>query len=320
MEEALAKAFGTFTERARHEVPDLRDAIADTNPDALLIDITTVGAAALADAAGLPWAQSIPLFQSFTPGPGAATGLRSRAVLPRPRARPRGAQRPETSARAGAADEPGRGLARPVVPVLHRAAARACRPRVPAVVPLRRPGPLGAAGARPVLARRAPGAARHRERSSEFQNDHALIETALLALSDEPVGVAVSTAAHDPEAFAAPANARLERWLPHGALLAPRGMRRLPRRHGHHAEDARRRRAALHRPVRARPVRSRRTRRGPRRRHVPAARRAQPQTRCEPPCGMRSRCVTAQRRSPARSLVPEAPQQPRRHSRPSSRP
>ena len=55
--------------------------------------------------------------------------------------------------------------------------------------------------------------------SSEFQNDHVLIETALLALSDEPVCVAVSTAAHDPEAFAAPANARLERWLPHGALL-----------------------------------------------------------------------------------------------------
>jgi MGT family glycosyltransferase len=56
--------------------------------------------------------------------------------------------------------------------------------------------------------------------SSEFQHDHALIETALRALADEPVGVAVSTAAHDPESFAAPANARLARWLPHGALLS----------------------------------------------------------------------------------------------------
>ena len=89
MEEALAKALGTFTERARHEVPDLLRAIADTDPDALLIDITTVGAAALADAAGLPWAQSIPLFQSFTPGPGAPPVFASSrtASLPSPASR-----------------------------------------------------------------------------------------------------------------------------------------------------------------------------------------------------------------------------------------
>src|ERR1700752_881229 len=32
MEEALAQAFGTFAERARHEIPDLRAAIADVDP------------------------------------------------------------------------------------------------------------------------------------------------------------------------------------------------------------------------------------------------------------------------------------------------
>ena len=161
MEEALAKAFGTFTERARHEVPDLRGAIADTDPDALLVDITTVGAAALADAVGLPWAQSIPLFQSFTPGPGAPPvfGLVPYCLAPEPGLEVLNGPRRERRPRA--ADEPGRGLARPAVPVLHRAAARASRPRVPAVVPLRRPRPLGAAGARA-----RPGSTSCRSRSS----------------------------------------------------------------------------------------------------------------------------------------------------------
>jgi MGT family glycosyltransferase len=55
--------------------------------------------------------------------------------------------------------------------------------------------------------------------SSEFQADDSLIATAIEALGDEDVGVAVSTAAHDPARFEKPANARLERWLPHGQLL-----------------------------------------------------------------------------------------------------
>jgi len=37
---------------------------------------------------------------------------------------------------------------------------------------------------------------------------------------DEDVVVAASTAAHDPAGFDAPPNARVERWLPHGQLLA----------------------------------------------------------------------------------------------------
>src|SRR3981081_1767120 len=49
-EGGLAKAFETFAERTTHEVPDLRRAIAEVDPDGLLIDITTVGAAALAEA------------------------------------------------------------------------------------------------------------------------------------------------------------------------------------------------------------------------------------------------------------------------------
>jgi MGT family glycosyltransferase len=55
--------------------------------------------------------------------------------------------------------------------------------------------------------------------STEYQNDGRLIETALAALADEPVRVVATTASLDPAAFRAPANARVERFLPHGPLL-----------------------------------------------------------------------------------------------------
>ncbi|GAC1320298.1 MAG: glycosyltransferase [Thermoleophilaceae bacterium] len=219
MEEALAKALGTFAERARHEVGDLRDAIADTGPDALLVDITTVGAAALADATGLPWAQSIPLFQSFTPGPGAPPvfGLVPYCLAPEPGLEVLNGPRREVGLEplmspddvwraplhlyytAPPLEHPDLGFPpsfRFVGPGLWEPPA----PTPPWLDDL--PEPLVIVSA-----------------SSEFQRDHALVETALLALAQEPVSVAVSTAAHDPAMFAAPANARLERWLPHTALL-----------------------------------------------------------------------------------------------------
>lgn len=219
MEEALAKAFGTFAERSRHEVPDLRDAIADTDPDALLVDITTVGAAALAEASGLPWAQWIPLFQSFTPGPGAPPvfGLVPYCLAPEPGLEVLNGPRREVGLEPlTSPDDVWRAprylyfTAPPLEdadlgfpPSFSFVGPGLWEP--PAPVPSwldELPDPLVVVSA-----------------SSEFQHDHALIETALLALGNEPVSVAVSTAAHDPRTFTAPANARLERWLPHGALL-----------------------------------------------------------------------------------------------------
>jgi UDP:flavonoid glycosyltransferase YjiC (YdhE family) len=219
MEDALAKAFATFAERAGHEVSDLRDAIAETNPDALLIDITTVGAAALADAAGLPWAQSIPLFQSFTPGPGAPPtfGLVPYCLAPELGLEVLNAPRREVGLEplrspdeawraplhlyytAPPLEDPDLGFP----PSFRFVGPGLWEPPAPApswIDELLEPLVIVSV-------------------SSEFQRDHALIETALLALAQDPVGVAVSTAAHDPEAFSPPANARLERWLPHGALL-----------------------------------------------------------------------------------------------------
>jgi UDP:flavonoid glycosyltransferase YjiC (YdhE family) len=219
LEEALAKAFGTFTERARHEVGDLRDAIADTGPDVLLIDITTVGAAALADAAGLPWAQSIPLLQSFTPGPGVPPvfGLVPYCLAPEPGLEVLNGPRREVGLEP--LTSPDEVWCAPLY--LYYTAPPLENPDLEFSPSFRFVGPglWEPPAPTPSWLDALPEPLVIVSVSSEFQRDHALVETALLALSGEPVGVAVSTAAHDPAAFAAPANARLERWLPHGALL-----------------------------------------------------------------------------------------------------
>jgi UDP:flavonoid glycosyltransferase YjiC (YdhE family) len=55
--------------------------------------------------------------------------------------------------------------------------------------------------------------------SSEFQDDHRLVKVTLQALAEEPVAVVVTLPAGDPPAVRVPANARVERFLPHGLLL-----------------------------------------------------------------------------------------------------
>lgn len=55
--------------------------------------------------------------------------------------------------------------------------------------------------------------------SSEFQDDGRLVQTALDALAAEPVFVVATVPATDPAAFRVPANARVERFVPHAPLL-----------------------------------------------------------------------------------------------------
>ncbi len=69
---ALKVAFGVFGQRAAYEVDDVRGVIAAVRPDALVVDANCWGAAAVADAASLPWVS----FWPYTPF------LRSRSVPP----------------------------------------------------------------------------------------------------------------------------------------------------------------------------------------------------------------------------------------------
>lgn len=256
-QEGLARALATFAERAKHEVPDLEAAIADVNPDVVLVDITTVGAAAVAEAASLPWAQTIPLFQHFSfAGPSTDVSLVPFTIDPS------GIEVLNAPRRllglpplAGAPD-----VWRAPVHLYYTAhpfessdfdfppSFRLVGPGIwepPAEVPewlddLKRPLVLVSA-------------------SSEFQRDDALIQTALQALGSEDVDVVITTAAHDPDRFEGAANAKITRWLPHGPFLRS-CVCGVPRRYGHHPESPRGRRPRLYRPVRARSVRGRRTR------------------------------------------------------------
>ena len=55
--------------------------------------------------------------------------------------------------------------------------------------------------------------------STEFQDDGRLVEVALEALSREPITVVATLPAGDPTQFQAPANAHVERFVPHRAIL-----------------------------------------------------------------------------------------------------
>jgi MGT family glycosyltransferase len=55
--------------------------------------------------------------------------------------------------------------------------------------------------------------------SSEKQGDDGLIRTSVEALGGTDLAVAISTAAHEPDQFAAPINVRIERWLPHLPIM-----------------------------------------------------------------------------------------------------
>ena len=57
---ALGRAVRRFLDRAEHDGPDLRQAIADERPDALLVDINSWGGLAAAEAWGGPWATFCP--------------------------------------------------------------------------------------------------------------------------------------------------------------------------------------------------------------------------------------------------------------------
>ncbi len=57
---AIRSVFRAFLKRSASEAPDLEGAIAEHNPDVLLIDINCWGAATVAEASGRPWAMYSP--------------------------------------------------------------------------------------------------------------------------------------------------------------------------------------------------------------------------------------------------------------------
>jgi MGT family glycosyltransferase len=230
----LKRARRTFAERAAHDLLDLRRAIAEEQPDAVLVDIMAWGANVAAEAAGIPWATFCPFLlpipsrdaPPFGPGLPPRSDLIGRlrdAVVSRvgpdlPAVAPMNRLRASVglSPLKSAADY---WAAAPRLIYLTAEPFEYSRSDWPASVRMVGPGvweppeqpPEWVDGdSRPLVVVTA---------SSEFQDDGKLIAVALEALADENVRVVATTAALDPSSFAPPANARVERFVSHGPLI-----------------------------------------------------------------------------------------------------
>jgi MGT family glycosyltransferase len=213
-EESLAGVFRTFVERSVHEVPDLQAAVAEVVPDVLVVDVATAGGAAVAETGAIPWAQWIPFFQHDARVPDATLV-------------------PFTFAPPGmeALNAPRRRLG--LAPVVDAAEAW----RAPLYLYFTaEPFEVAGLDLPPSFRLVGPGLWEPPDEppgwledvdqplvlvtaSSEFQRDDALIETALQSLRSDDVHVVATSVAHDPERFDVPANARVERRLPHGPVI-----------------------------------------------------------------------------------------------------
>jgi MGT family glycosyltransferase len=227
----------TFTERSRGEVPDLARAIARFDPDVLLVDVNCWGAATVAEASGLPWAvyspYLLPLPSRNTPpfglglapagGPigrirdallGRAIGMTfNRAVMPTVNS----LRAQHGLRRLDGYDDL---LARtPLLLALTAEGFEYPRSDWPANVRL-----VGAVNWSPPLPT-PPWLADLWDPlvlvtcSTERQRDKRLLHVALQALPAAGMAVLGTSAAHDPQAFAAPPGSRVVRFLPHEAVL-----------------------------------------------------------------------------------------------------
>jgi UDP:flavonoid glycosyltransferase YjiC (YdhE family) len=235
--DSMRRLVRAFEARARLELPDLRQAIAELQPDALIVDNGCEGAMYVAEASGLPWAMYCPYpppFRSvdapphglgFVPARGPLGRLRDRIAF-------RVGDRllapelpPLNEMRAGLGLAPlrkfdeqwlkaDRFIAFTAEPYeYHRSdwpsSVRLVGPGL--WEPPAEPPPWLGAETRPIVLVTA---------STAYQRDDKLIATALEALAGEHVAVVATTGALDPAEFDAPPNARVERFVPHGPILA----------------------------------------------------------------------------------------------------
>jgi MGT family glycosyltransferase len=233
----VKRAMATFGRRAELEVADVRAAIEEERPDAILVDAMTWGATAVAEAWGGPWAQWFPYplplpspdVPPFGPGLKPAAGplgrLRDRALRPLLVGSVQRATFPGLNAvRAAVGVRPFAAIddMYTVAPLLLYMTAEPFEyprshwpPSIRMVGPCcweppADPPPWLADVDRPLVLVST---------SSEFQDDGRLITTALAALASEPVQVVATAPSARMTGAGVPANARVEPFLPHGPIL-----------------------------------------------------------------------------------------------------
>jgi UDP:flavonoid glycosyltransferase YjiC (YdhE family) len=234
---ANRRLFQRQAERAEHEISDMRKAIADVRPEVLVVDISCLGAAALAEAERLPWAHWTPYLSPLPSADVAPYGLgmhprhdtfgrlRDALLAPivlGPPERVAGRATGGLRQRFGLAPlARGTDLWRSAPLNLNFTAEPFEYPRSdwPASYRFLGPGSWQPAVEPPAWLDALERPLVLVTLSTEFQDDGKLAEVALEALRDEDVDVIVTTAAIDPARFSPPPNARVERFVSHDALL-----------------------------------------------------------------------------------------------------
>jgi len=234
---ALGRSVGVFLARAEYDAPDLRQAIVEERPDALLVDINSWGGLAAAEAWGGPWATfcpyPLPLRSPDVPpfGPGLAPargplgrlrdgllrpivlGAIERAMVPALN----DVRRPMGLSRLARIDDL---FLRPPLVIYMTAEPFEYRRRDwPASIVMVGPCEWDPPAEAPAWIDEITTPVVLVTTSSEFQDDGRLVRAALDGLADEPFTVVATLPAGDPARFGAPANARVERFIPHAALL-----------------------------------------------------------------------------------------------------
>ncbi len=235
--DSLRRLVRTYAAWAKLEIPDFRQAIAEVSPDALVVDINCEGAMYVAEASDLPWALYCPY-----PPPFRSNDVPPHGLGFRPARGPFGQARdrlwrslgdrllapelpPLNELRAGLGLQPllrfddqflksDRFIAFTAEPYEYHRSDWPPQLRLvgPGLwEPPADPPAWLEAESRPIVLVTA---------STAFQLDAKLIETALKALAGENMAVVATTAAHSPADFDVPANAHLERFLPHAQILA----------------------------------------------------------------------------------------------------
>jgi MGT family glycosyltransferase len=232
----LQRGMATFGRRSSHEVADLRAALDEQRPDAILVDCMTWGATAVAEEWGGPWAQWYPFPLALTsrdvppfgpglkPAVGVAGRVRDRVLSPlligtlkRASLPALNATRTTVGVRPFDTTDEMFGVA-PLLLYMTGEPFEYPRSDWPASVrmvgpccwdPPADPPPWLDDIERPLVLVST---------SSEFQDDGRLARAALDALAGEDIQV-VATLPSAELRGTVPANARVERFIPHAALL-----------------------------------------------------------------------------------------------------
>jgi MGT family glycosyltransferase len=226
-----------FCARAEHDAPDLTRAIAATDPDALLVDINSWGGLMAAEAWGGPWAvfcpyplalssnDAPPFGPGFAPARGPLGRARDRLVRPlvfgtlERQVRPalNGIREHLGLAPVASVEEWFGGA--PLLLYMTAEPFEYPRREWPENIVMVGPCDWDPPAEPPRWLEQMTQPIVLVNTSTEFQNDGRLVEVALQALAEEPVSVVATLPTGDPADLRAPANAHIERFIPHRPVL-----------------------------------------------------------------------------------------------------